>query len=166
MYYIYVLVSLTPMLIIFLLKSDLNNWLWALLICVAGFVFSKLYIYLHTRKASDEHASIKLIETAEDKYMTLYIVCFVISLNINDIITFFIVYFIVFLFVIKAKFSYFNPYLMLWYNFYEAEIENKKSANYKICLISKNTIKNDKLANLIRLNNFVFLEDYKKEVNE
>ena len=56
------------------------------------------------------------------------------------------------------------PYL--WYNFYEAEIENKKSANYKICLISKNTIKNDKLANLIRLNNFVFLEDYKKEVNE
>ena len=98
--------------------------------------------------------------------MTLYIVCFVISLNINDIITFFIVYFIVFLFVIKAKFSYFNPYLMLWYNFYEAEIENKKSANYKICLISKNTIKNDKLTNLIRLNNFVFLEDYKKEVNE
>ena len=166
MYYIYVLVSLTPMLIIFLLKSDLNNWLWALLICVTGFVFSKLYIYLHTRKASDEHASIKSIETAEDKYMTLYIVCFVISLNINDIITFFIVYFIIFLFVIKAKFSYFNPYLMLWYNFYEAEIENEKSANYKICLISKNTIKNDKLANLIRLNNFVFLEDYKKEVNE
>ena len=75
------------MLIMFLLKSDLNNWLWALLICVAGFVFSKLYIYLHTRKASDEHASIKSIETAEDKYMTLYIVCFVISLNINDIIT-------------------------------------------------------------------------------
>ena len=55
---------------------------------------------------------------------------------------------------------------MLWYNFYEAEIENKKSANYKICLISKNTIKNDKLANLIRLNNFVFLEHYKKERNE
>ena len=122
--------------------------------------------YLHTRKASDEHASIKSIETAEDKYMTLYIVCFVISLNISDIITFFIVYFIVFLFVIKAKFSYFNPYLMLWYNFYEAEIENEKSANYKICLISKNTIKNDRLTNLIRLNDFVFLEDYKKEVNE
>ena len=55
---------------------------------------------------------------------------------------------------------------MLWYNFYEAEIENEKSANYKICLISKNTIKNDRLTNLIRLNDFVFLEDYKKEVNE
>ena len=94
--------------------------------------------------------------------MTLYIVCFVISLNIQNTITFFIVYFIVFLFVIKAKFSYFNPYLMLWYNFYEAEIENKKSANYKICLISKNTIKNDKLTNLIRLNDYVFLE-HKKE---
>ena len=95
MYYIYVLVSLTPMLIIFLLKSDLNNWLWALLVCVAGFAFSNFYIKLQTRKANDEHANIKLIETAEDKYMTLYIVCFVISLNIQNIITFFIVYFMI-----------------------------------------------------------------------
>ena len=55
---------------------------------------------------------------------------------------------------------------MLWYNFYEAEIKNDKSANYKIFLISKNIIKNDRLANLIRLNDFVFLEYYKKEGNE
>ena len=76
-------------------------------------------------------------------------------------------YVIVFLFVIKGKFSYFNPYLLLWYNFYEAEIKNDKSANYKIFLISKNIIKNvNKQTNLIRLNDFVFLEHYKKERNE
>ena len=163
MYYIYVLVSLTPMLIIFLLKSNLNNWFWALFVCVASFAFSNFYIKLQTRKANDEHANIKSIETAEDKYMTLCIVCFVISLNIQNIITFFIVYFIVFLFVIKAKFSYFNPYLMLGYNFYEAEVKNEKSVNYKIFVISKNIIKNDRLTNLIRLNDYVFLEHSKKE---
>ncbi|MDD7600285.1 MAG: hypothetical protein SPJ69_01150 [Campylobacter sp.] len=163
MYYIYVLLSLTPMLIIFLLKSDLNYWLWALLICIVGFALSNLYIYLQNKKTNDEHANIESIEIAEPKYIPIYIAYFVISLSINDIILFFIVYVIVFLFVIKGKFSYFNPYLLLWYNFYEAEIKNDKSANYKIFLISKNIIKNvNKQTNLIRLNDFVFLEHYKK----
>ncbi|MCI7363725.1 hypothetical protein [Campylobacter lanienae] len=167
MYYIYVLLSLTPMLIIFLLKSDLNYWLWALLISIVGFAFSNFYIYVQNKKTNDEHANIESIEIAEPKYIPIYIAYFVISLSINDIILFFIVYVIVFLFVIKGKFSYFNPYLLLCYNFYEAEIKNDKSANYKIFLISKNIIKNvNKQTNLIRLNDFVFLEHYKKERNE
>ncbi|RAZ40430.1 hypothetical protein CHL9426_00320 [Campylobacter hyointestinalis subsp. lawsonii] len=154
---------MTPMLIIFLLKSDLNYWFWALLICIVGFAFSNFYIYLQNKKTNDEHANIESIEIAEPKYIPIYIAYFVISLSINDIILFFIAYIIVFLFVIKGKFSYFNPYLLLWYNFYEAEIKNDKSSNYKIFLISKNIIKNiNKQTNLIRLNDFVFLEYYQK----
>ncbi|WP_279062176.1 hypothetical protein, partial [Campylobacter lanienae] len=92
MYYIYVLLSLTPMLIIFLLKSDLNYWLWALLISIVGFAFSNFYIYVQNKKTNDEHANIESIEIAEPKYIPIYIAYFVISLSINDIILFFIVY--------------------------------------------------------------------------
>lgn len=101
------------MLIIFLLKSDLAYWLWALLISIVGFAFSNFYIYVQNKKTNDEHANIESIEIAEPKYIPIYIAYFVISLSINDIILFFIVYVIVFLFVIKWKFSYFNPYLLL-----------------------------------------------------
>ncbi len=156
------------MLIIFLLKSDLDYWRLSICIAILSYAFSIFYIYLQNKKANDEYANIESIEIAEPKYIPIYIAYFVISLSINDnnFLLFFIVYVVVFLFVMKGKFSYFNPYLLAHFNFYEAEIKSDKSANYKIFLISKNIIKNvSKQTNLIRLNNFVFLEHYKKEIN-
>ncbi|PPB59519.1 hypothetical protein CDQ72_09230, partial [Campylobacter hyointestinalis subsp. hyointestinalis] len=83
MYYIYVLVSLTPMLIIFLLKSDLDYWCLSICIAILSYAFSILYIYLQNKKANDEYTNIESIEIAEPKYIPIYIAYFVISLSIN-----------------------------------------------------------------------------------
>ena len=58
------------MLIIFLLKSDLNYWLWALLICIVGFALSNLYIYLQNKKRFVANAPKNVLKTNQEGLAT------------------------------------------------------------------------------------------------
>lgn len=98
--------------------------------------------------------------------MPIYIAYFVVSLSIeaNNWIIFWSIYCIIFLLIFRCKFTYFNLFISQKWSFYEVEVKNVNKANYKIFIISKENIKNiDKISNLIRLNNFTFLQ---KDINE
>ncbi|EAH8791878.1 hypothetical protein EWP86_06355 [Campylobacter jejuni] len=101
------------------------------------------------------------IEIAEPKYIPIYIAYFVIAISIDDCKIFCFVFILIYLLILKGKFSYFNPYLLFSYNFYEISIneDENKYAKYKVFLISNQKIKNIKIHNnLIRLNDFTFLD--------
>lgn len=178
--YVYIISAISPILIIFLIKN--YYYILTSFIFILACIFSNLYIYLKikTEKDSQDEKSgdCSLIEIAEPKFMPIYIAYFVISLSIDtgNWGTFWIIYFIIFLLILRCKFIFFNPFVLWKWSFYEAEIQNKNnincevtiknnnSANYKIFIISKNDIKNiGKISNLIRLNNFTFLQ---KDINE
>ncbi|WP_217907058.1 hypothetical protein [Campylobacter ureolyticus] len=127
-----------------------------------------MYIYLKikTEKNFEESGNCNLIEIAEPQFVPVYIAYFVVSLSIeaNNWIIFWSIYCIIFLLIFRCKFTYFNLFISQKWSFYEVEVKNVNKANYKIFIISKNDIKNiDKISNLIRLNNFTFLQ---KDINE
>ncbi|AXL33236.1 hypothetical protein C3I17_06015 [Campylobacter jejuni] len=101
------------------------------------------------------------IEIAEPKYIPIYIAYFVIALSVDNWKNFCFIFILICLLILKGKFSYFNPYLLFSYNFYEISIneDGNKYAKYKVFLISNQKIKNIKIHNnLIRLNDFTFLD--------
>ncbi|WP_169478828.1 hypothetical protein [Campylobacter ureolyticus] len=133
-----------------------------------AYICSNLYIYLKikTEKNFEESGNCNLIEIAEPQFVPVYIAYFVVSLSIeaNNWIIFWSIYCIIFLLIFRCKFTYFNLFISQKWSFYEVEVKNVNKANYKIFIISKNDIKNiDKISNLIRLNNFTFLQ---KDINE
>lgn len=174
-YLVYVAMALTPLVIIFILGKDFgtitilqftipNSILYALSIMVFALLFSYFYIHCVKKYNSDtqsEQIECSEIEIAEPKYIPIYITYFVIAVSINDFILFCFVFILIYLLILRGKFSYFNPYLLFSYHFYEASINTKQDryAQYKIFLISKQKIKNIRVHdNLIRLNDFTFLE--------
>ncbi|RDU57922.1 hypothetical protein [Helicobacter sp. MIT 99-5507] len=184
-YYLYVAVAITPFAIIFILKNSeikisieiwdyvVNNYLIILIIFAISLFLSWLYIVVVQQCYKDtqsEQICSTEIEIAEPKYIPIYITYFVIALSIpysqeNSIhgwILFSITYLFIWFLILKGKFSFFNPYLLICgFNFYEATIDSKRSeyARYKIFLISKQVIKNIKQHDsLIRLNDFTYLD--------
>lgn len=168
-YFIYVAMALSPLIIIFILKNNFNeaiaipNILCVLCIMILAYMLSYLYIFCikkHNKDVQNEQMECSEIEIAEPKYIPIYIAYFVISLSINKLIVFCLIFALIYLLVLKGKFSYFNPYLLFSYHFYEISINtNQKCAKYKVFLISKQKIKNITTCNnLIRLNDFTFLD--------
>ncbi|MCI6641019.1 MULTISPECIES: hypothetical protein [Campylobacter] len=163
---VYVFMAISPILIIFLLKS--GYYVLPFFIFIVAYICSNLYIYLKikTEKNFEESGNCNLIEIAEPKFVPIYIAYFVVSLSIeaNNWIIFWSIYCIIFLLIFRCKFTYFNLFISQKWSFYEVEVKNVNKANYKIFIISKENIKNiDKISNLIRLNNFTFLQ---KDINE
>lgn len=169
-YFIYIFVALTPLLIIFILKNEiqiiLNHIFIAIILFIFSLVVSYFYIFLFKKYNKDKNSetmeSIE-VEIAEPKYIPIYIAYFVIALSIpNNLLILSIVFIIIYLLIFKGRFSHFNPYLLFYgYHFYEVKIENntKEDAKYKLFLISKQKIKNIKHHNnLIRLNDFTYLD--------
>lgn len=106
------------------------------------------------------------MEIAEPKFVPMYIAYFVIALSIDDgnLCLFLIIFSGIFILVQRCKFSFFNPFVLFGFNFYEVSIKNNTGTNYKIFLISRQNIKNiNELSNLIRLNDFTFLEKGRNE---
>lgn len=163
--HIYIIATLTPMLIIFILRDGM--YYLATCIFAVALVLSNLYVYLIkavNKSVQPEQFSCNKIEIAEPKYVPIYIAYFVIALSIDkqNYLLFFIIFIMIYLLILKGKFSFFNPYLLaMGYHFYEVEISQlqDKYAGYKIFLISKQKIKNIKThSNLIRLNDFTYLD--------
>ena len=182
-YLVYVAMALTPMLIVFVLRSDkvdivafsFDSWIFAIIVFILAFLLSYSYITFIKKINNDiqpETMECTEIEIAEPRYIPIYIAYFVIALSIpkienNGWIVFMAVFVLIYFLILKGKFSSFNPYILFCgYNFYEVLIDvNKNQARYKIFLISKQTIKSFKSHNnLIRLNDFTFLD--KGEKNE
>ena len=182
-YLVYVAMALTPMLIVFVLRSDkvdivafsFDSWIFAIIVFILAFLLSYSYITFIKKINNDiqpETMECTEIEIAEPRYIPIYIAYFVIALSVpkienNGWIVFMAVFVLIYFLILKGKFSSFNPYILFCgYNFYEVLIDvNKNQARYKIFLISKQTIKSFKSHNnLIRLNDFTFLD--KGEKNE
>lgn len=180
-YLVYVAMALTPLIIIFVLGKDFgtttvyqfvipNNILCVLCIIFVALILSYLYIYCvkkYNQNTQSEQMECSEIEIAEPKYIPIYITYFVIAVSINDFMIFCCAFILIYLLILKGKFSYFNPYILFSYHFYEVSISanDNKYAKYKVFLISKQKIKNIKTHNnLIRLNDFTYLD--KGEKNE
>ncbi|MBE7358068.1 hypothetical protein CSPB12327_01765 [Campylobacter sp. RM12327] len=149
---LYLLMAISPILIIYLIK---NNYIYfSIVICIIAYIFSNLFIYIKTKEEANETSGLcNLVEIAEPKFIPIYIAYFVVSLSIeaNNWEMFWLIYFIIILLICRCKFIFFNPFVLLKWSFYEAQIENNNKASYKIFIISKNNIKNiDKIPNLIR----------------
>lgn len=181
LYFIYVLVALSPLAIMYLLKC--NEFYIAAIIFVASFAISYACIFLVKKCDSNtqgEKMECEAVEIAEPKYIPVYIAYFVIALSIpydvnniiNSWILFSVIYVAIWALVLKGKFSFFNPYVLPTYNFYEVTISmGDEYAKFKVFLISKDTIKiTKKHDNLIRINNFVYLDkgasDEKKDLRQ
>lgn len=181
-YLIYVAIALTPLIVIFILKNSsieisiyqnivVNNVVMALCIIIVALLLSYLYIYCikkHSQNTQSESMECSDVEIAEPKYIPVYIAYFVIAVSIDDLLIFGVVFILIYLLILKGKFSYFNPYLLFFgYHFYEVSIDtdSEKYAKYKLFLISKQKIKYIRIYNnLIRLNDFTFLDKGNKNV--
>ncbi|BCZ19342.1 hypothetical protein NHP190012_09840 [Helicobacter sp. NHP19-012] len=114
--------------------------------------------------------AVEMVEVAEPKYIPVYIAYFVIAVGLENRDMFFVVFGLIYSFIIMGKFSCFNPYLLFFgYNFYEISIDpsqitgdSHEHAKYKVFLISKRNLKVEKQYQLIRLKEFVFLDQYKQ----
>lgn len=175
-YLIYVAISLNPLIIIFMLKNIKfkttviyqfiipNSIMCIFSVIIISFCISYLYIYYikkHNEYTQSEQMNCIEIEIAEPKYIPIYIAYFVIALSVDNWKNFCFIFILICLLILKGKFSYFNPYLLFSYNFYEISIneDGNKYAKYKVFLISNQKIKNIKIHNnLIRLNDFTFLD--------
>lgn len=99
------------------------------------------------------------IKPAESSFLPTYIWLFVIALSLNDYSI--MLYYTILLFILRIfleKISYFNVfYLFLHYRFYE--VTDDYSISYILITKRKDLKKNNIIfENLIRLNNFTFLE--------
>ena len=136
---------------------------------IFAWIISYLYIYCikkYNQNTQSEQMECNEIEIAEPKYIPIYITYFVIAVSINDLVIFCFVCILIYLLILKGKFSYFNPYILFSYHFYEVSIStnDNKYAKYKVFLISKQKIKNIKTHNnLIRLNDFTYLDKGEKD---
>jgi hypothetical protein len=128
---------------------------------IAVLVFAWLVVWL-SAKFLDKGDTVQVskIKPAEGVFLPVYIGLFVIALSFNQGISLESMFLIVFLFALWLHFenvSYFNPFLLFFgYRFYEVESES----NISIIVITKR--KDIKIIetfeNLIRVNNFTFLE--------
>lgn len=139
-----------------------DAYLLAIYLVIIGIflVWSLLKIYKHFIKANETFKAFS-IKPAEPTYIPTYIGYFVLAISIESTSLFIIIGSILCYLLYKTKIFYFNPLLILWgYNYYEAEDQQGNS----ILLITKNkalkisTSKGRSFENLIRLNNFTFLE--------
>ena len=131
-YLVYVAMSLTPLIIIFVLGKEFgtttvyqfvipNNILCVLCIIFVALILSYLYIYCvkkYKQNTQSEQMECGEIEIAEPKYIPIYITYFVIAVSINKLLIFCSVFILIYLLILKGKFSYFNPYLLFSYHFY------------------------------------------------
>lgn len=100
---------------------------------------------------------IEEIEIAVDSFLPSYLGYFFVTLSIPNIEVFYILFVLIFLFGYKSRLTQFNPVLLiLGYKYYYY-----KDRGIKTLLISKKEYRNPKdveITNLIRINNFTYLE--------
>lgn len=139
-----------------------DAYLLAICLVVIGIVlvWFLLRIYKYFIKANETFKACS-IKTAEPIYIPTYIGYFVLATSINSLPLFTVIGCMLCYLLYKTKIFYFNPLLIvLGYNYYEAEDLQGNS----ILLITQtknlkiSTSKGKSFENLIRLNNFTFIE--------
>ncbi|CAD7289272.1 hypothetical protein LMG7974_01433 [Campylobacter majalis] len=165
---IYIFSAVSPIIIVFLLKNHLPCY--ALGLFIFSFIYSNLFLILRLKDHGKESTMCDFIEIAEPKFVPIYVAYFVIALSIDntDVELFMIIFTGVFILIQRCKFSFFNPFVLFGFNFYEVSIKGgnipddpkKEYSNYRLFLMSKQKIKTSdrQLNNLIKLNDFTFLQ--------
>lgn len=132
------------------------------LIFVICIIFAKLVLYLGKKHLCVEGdiCNIEKIKPLEGQHLPVYIGLFVIALSFNDgfsIQAVFLIFILFILWLCLESIVYFNPFFILCgYRFYEIETKNKVTS---IIITKRKDLKQtSNFRNLIRLNNFTFLE--------
>ena len=105
---------------------------------------------------------IKQVESANGSYLPSYLGYFFVALSINDFETFVCVGFVIFIFTYFSKAQIFNPmFLLFGYKFYTVNIEDQITF---FVISRKNilSIKNLKFSNLKRINNYTYIDNWRK----
>lgn len=132
-----------------------------LLMSAAVIIFAKIVLALSKKfLEKSDNLAVKKIKPVEGVFLPIYIGLFVIALSFNEGFspqTCFLILFLFVLWVLFENVAYFNPFFLFWgYRFYEVESVNDVTI---LVITKKKDIKKIReLKNLIRINNFTFLE--------
>ncbi|RAX54977.1 hypothetical protein CCY99_02235 [Helicobacter sp. 16-1353] len=127
--------------------KHLFKLLCAIAVVLIAVLISWVYIKINKKchhNTQSEQIQCDEVKIAEPKYIPIYIAYFIIPLSVSNLLIFIVIFILIAWLVIKGKFSYFNPYLLIFgYHFYKLKINNynDKYAKYSIFLISKKQIK-------------------------
>jgi len=137
-------------------------WFYSIAGLLEVILFIKLLLICYTWVISSDTLKIKSIKPAEQTYIPIYIGYFVIALGIPDFEAFIFLTIVLIASIIKTKVFFFNILMLfLGYNFYE--VISEKGVNI-LLITKKKDLKNiSKFNELIRINNFTFLDIEVKE---
>lgn len=163
--FLWICSSLVPYTIFFIIGLENNKTYWkipqnyilSIIILLTGIFITWIVLkcYLHTK--SRDSVQINNIRPAEPTYIPVYISYFIITLGITKYSIFFIITFLLILFIFKTKVFYFNVLAYIFgYHFYE--ITTTEGISLMLILKEKDIKKAQCFENLIRLNNFSFIE--------
>lgn len=135
-----------------------------LFILILVVLFSKFILFLSIKFLKEwenwETAEISKIKPVEWVFLPIYIGLFVIALSFTDITwvdSYFLIWVLFIFWLWFENVSYFNPFfIFLWYSFYE--IETKDWITVMLILKKSSLKKIEKVDNLIRINDFTFLQ--------
>lgn len=135
----------------------------AIVYLVILIILSKVVLFISTCASTPEkikRGSVEQIEIATDSFLPSYLGYFFVALSIPNIKAFSILFILIYLFAYKSRLSQFNPtLLLLGYKYYYFSTKGIKSL-----IITKNEFRDPKEAeieNLIRINDYTFLEIHK-----
>ena len=162
---IWICASLVPYIIFFIIGIEMqqtymgipSNYICAIMILLigVGVTYGSLKYYIsHSER---DNVKISSIRPAEPTYIPLYISYFIITLGITKYSAFSIITLLLIIFIFKTKVFYFNVLAYIFgYHFYEVVSED--GVSLMLILKEKDIKKAEYYNNLIRLNNFSFIE--------
>lgn len=144
----------------FLVDENISYFIYIL----ALIVFTGMCLLISRKLSKDTiQGGIVEIESANNAYLPTYLGYFFVALGITDYETLFWVFIIIFIFTFNSQNLFFNPMFLLYgYKFYYVKTKNGK----KIFVISKKEIRTTKDADfteLLRINDYTFIDRRKKK---
>ena len=162
---IWICASLVPYMIFFIIGIETqqtyrgipSNYICALIILFIGIGVTYGILKYYLSNSERDNVKISSIRPAEPTYIPLYISYFIITLGITKYSAFFIITLLLIIFIFKTKVFYFNVLAYIFgYHFYEVVSED--GVSLMLILKEKDIKKAEYYNDLIRLNNFSFIE--------
>lgn len=162
---IWICASLVPYMIFFIIGIETqqiyrgipSNYICALIILFIGIGVTYGILKYYLSNSERDNVKISSIRPAEPTYIPLYISYFIITLGITKYSAFSIITLLLIIFIFKTKVFYFNVLAYIFgYHFYEVVSED--GVSLMLILKEKDIKKAEYYNDLIRLNNFSFIE--------
>lgn len=167
--FLWICSSLVPYIIFFIIGLESNqfyvglskNYVLSISVLLLGILVTWIVLKCYLCTKTSDSVQVSSIRPAEPTYIPVYISYFIITLGITEYSVFFVITFLLVLFIFKTKVFYFNVLAYIFgYHFYE--VTSNKGISLMLILKEKDIKQATCFENLIRLNNFSFIEGGKQ----